>query len=269
MGTINNQSILINADFSTSGTIAVLQGIKLSIILNKNLYLLNICNKNIEENTDKLKIISQNIHNEYNIEVAYEVIYGKPNRLNKINAIASGLEKNIDPLLVIIGINNNVKGLLKLLKNSKTPIITVQEKNPSKNLYKNIIVPMDFSKEAKEKLLWAIYFGKHIGSTIHFLFAEEKDEYLLQKSEDNLMFTKKTLSNYPEIKYKIHKVNREKKSIDEYALNYSKEVELGLTIIIRNKNYIFSRPEKKLLLNREKKPIMFLNRNENFYVPCV
>lgn len=269
MGTITNQYILVNADFSTTGTIVILHGIKLSIILNKNLYLLNICNKNIEKHKDKLKIISQNIHDEYNIKVVYDVIFGKPEKLNEIKSIASGLQKNVDPLLIIIGINNNIKGLLKLIKISKTPIITAQERSPSKNFYENVIVPMDFSKETKEKLLWAIYFGKNIGSSIHFLFAKEEDEYLHQKSEDNLMFTKKTLSNYPEIKYEIHKVNRGKKSIDEYALNFTKEKIPGLIIIMRNKNYLFSRPEKKIILNKEKNSIMCLNRNENFYVPCI
>ncbi|RLD61430.1 MAG: hypothetical protein DRJ01_07895 [Bacteroidetes bacterium] len=269
MKTITNQYILVNTDFSKTGTIAVLHGIKLSILLNKNLYLININNKKIGENKNKLKIISENIHNEYNIEVAYDIIPGKPEKLNEIKSIASGLKKNIDPLLIIIGINNNIKGLLKLIKISKTPIISIQNKNLTKDFYNNIIVPMDFLKEAKEKLLWAIYFGKNIGSTIHFLFAEEKDEYLHQKSEDNLMFTKKTLSNYPNIKYKIHKINRGKKSIDECALIFTKEEIPGLIIIMRNKNYIFSRPEKKIILNNEKTSIMCLNRNENFYVPCI
>ena len=261
-----NQYILVDADLSTKGIIAILHGIKLSIILNKNLYLLNICNNNIEENKDKLKTTSQNINNEYNIDVTYYVTKGE---INKSNEIIETIVKKTDTLLIIIGINNNIKRVLKLIKNSKIPIITVQEKKPFKDCYKNIIVPMDFSKEAKEKLLWAIYFGKTIGSFIHFLFAKEKDEYLSQKSEDNLKFTKKILSNYPEVKYKIHKVVRGKKSIDEIAVNFAKETKSGLIIIIRKKNYLLSRPEKKIILNKEQIPIMCLNRNENFYVPCV
>ncbi len=261
-----NQYILVNTDLSTNGIIAILHGIKSSIILNKNLYLLNICNNNIEENKDKLKTISQNINNEYNIDVTYYVTKGV---INKTNEIIETIVKKIDPLLIIIGINNNIKMVLKLIKNSKIPIITVQEKKPLKDCYKNIVVPMDFSKEAKEKLLWAIYFSKTVGSTIHFLFAKEKDEYLLQKSEDNLVFTKKILSNYSEVKYKIHKVERGKKSVDEYAINFAKEIKSGLIIIIRNKNYFLSRPEKKIILNKEQISIMCLNRNENFYVPCV
>ncbi len=265
----SNQYILVNADFSTSGTFAILHGIILSIILKKNLYLSNTCNKNIEKNNYRLRTISQNIINEYNIGVTYNVVRGKTDKLNEIIPIATGLNTDIDPLLIITGINNNIKRVLKLIKNSKTPIITVQENKPYKNCYKDIVVPMDFSKEAKEKLLWAIYFGKNNNSTIHFLFAEEKDEFLSQKSESNLDFTKKILRNYPKIKYKIHRVVRGKKSIDEYAIDFTDKTKFGLIIIMRNKNYILSRPEKKIILNKEKIPIMCLNRNENFYVPCV
>ncbi len=105
----SNQYILVNADFSTSGTFAILHGIILSIILKKNLYLSNTCNKNIEKNNYRLRTISQNIINEYNIGVTYNVVRGKTDKLNEIIPIATGLNTDIDPLLIITGINNNIK----------------------------------------------------------------------------------------------------------------------------------------------------------------
>jgi nucleotide-binding universal stress UspA family protein len=68
---------------------------------------------------------------------------------------------------------------------STMPVIVVKtDKNP--NAYKNIVFPLDLSKESKQKMKWAIHLGKAYNSTIHVLSYKVGDEFLDNKLVANL-----------------------------------------------------------------------------------
>lgn len=73
----------------------------------------------------------------------------------------------------------------RTIRYSTTPVIVVKtDKNP--NAYKNIVFPLDLSKESKQKMKWAIHLGKAYNSTIHVLTYKVGDEFLDNKLVANL-----------------------------------------------------------------------------------
>jgi nucleotide-binding universal stress UspA family protein len=86
---------------------------------------------------------------------------------------ASGVER-------VIGSNAS-----KVISYSTTPVIVVKtDKNP--NAYKNIVFPVDLSKESKQKVKWALHIGKAYNATIHILTYKIGDEFLNIKLNANI-----------------------------------------------------------------------------------
>lgn len=86
---------------------------------------------------------------------------------------ASGVER-------VIGSNAS-----RTISYSTMPVIVVKtDKNP--NAYKNIVFPLDLSRESKQKIKWAIHLGKSYKSTIHVLTYKVSDEFLNNKLMANL-----------------------------------------------------------------------------------
>ena len=86
---------------------------------------------------------------------------------------ASGVER-------VIGSNAS-----KVISYSTTPVIVVKtDKNP--NAYKNIVFPIDLSKESKQKVKWALHLGKAYNATIHILTYKIGDEFLNIKLNANI-----------------------------------------------------------------------------------
>lgn len=86
---------------------------------------------------------------------------------------ASGAER-------VIGSNAS-----RTISHSTMPVIVVKtDKNP--NAYKNIVFPLDLSKESKQKMKWAIHLSKAYQSTIHVLTYSVSDEFLNNKLMANL-----------------------------------------------------------------------------------
>jgi nucleotide-binding universal stress UspA family protein len=65
----------------------------------------------------------------------------------------------------IIGTN-----ALRIVTEAKCPVITLKEA-PSKDAIRKIILPMDFSKESREKVVKAVHWAKLFGAEIHVISA--------------------------------------------------------------------------------------------------
>lgn len=55
---------------------------------------------------------------------------------------------------------------LRIINEATFPVITIKQK-PASNTIKNIILPLDLTKETKQKVSYAIYFGKYFNAKVH------------------------------------------------------------------------------------------------------
>ena len=204
--------------------------------------------------------------------MSYFVHHGKI--FKEISDYASKEENNVN--FVVMG-THGMKGsqklfgswALRVVAGSSVPFIVVQDDPSEKDRYTDIVFPIDFKSENKEKLQWAIFLGKYLNSKIHLYKAPVMDKDLQKKVNVNLNFAIRFLIQN-NIEYEIHTASKPGTSnFQKELLVFSKKVNADLILITTTKHitkvdYIFGAKEQYLLSNSEKIPVMCVNPKSNF-----
>lgn len=162
--------------------------------------------------------------------------------------------------------------IYKWILEAKIPSILVTEQTKSDCEYKNIIVPIDYRKESKEKMIWASYFGRFNDAIIHLIAPNEKSEGYLRTIKATLLFTKKMFEQF-KFEYKITKTECSSRNINREAIKFSKNYNSDLIVLMSNRNpgwlASYSGPTQlKSILRKEHNPILFINPLKDYYLPC-
>jgi nucleotide-binding universal stress UspA family protein len=190
--------ILIPVDFSEQSLIAVDQSYNIARMVNAEIYLLHVITENnalwglfsSKEQTDieeKLKIKLTNfaghIEEKSGIKVFALVEKGKlietiietAERL-KVKFLIVGTSSSTDFKQKIIGSN-----ALRLIREASFPVITIKGKHHRKGC-KNIVLPLDLTKETREKVSYAIHFAKYFNSVVHAVTVNvSNDTYIMNR----------------------------------------------------------------------------------------
>ncbi len=189
--------VLVPTDFSEQSDAALHQAIHLARIVNGEVVLLHVLqekkgilgklfNSSQQESFDKLvheKLEEQakEIATKHNIKVECNVNYS-----TSIHGEIIRFADEIKASIIVMGkgsiIENGVEkasiGSItsRMLRYSKIPLITIGGCNLRLG-FKNILLPLDLSKETRQKVSWAIQFAKLFKAEIHVVSAiwEEKD----------------------------------------------------------------------------------------------
>ncbi len=162
--------------------------------------------------------------------------------------------------------------IFKWILKAKIPSILVTEQTNTDCEYKNIIVPIDYKKESKEKMIWASYFGRFNNAIIHLIAPNEKSEAYLRTIKATLLFTKKMFEQF-KFEYKIVKTECKSRNINRKAIQFSKNLNSDLIVLMSNRNpgwiASWSGPSQlKSILKKEDNPILFINPLKDYYLPC-
>jgi len=156
---------------------------------------------------------------------------------------------------------------LKVLAGSNAPFIVVKSK-PSEILkISNVVFPIDFKKENKEKLQWAIFIGKNFQSKIHLFKYPVSDSDLQKKVNTNLNFAIRFLKQN-NIEYEIHTASK-KGSFANATIRFSEKINADMIIVMTTKHisifdYMFGADEQKIIDNSAKIPVMCVNPRVGF-----
>jgi nucleotide-binding universal stress UspA family protein len=266
------KSIMVTWDFSAVSYHALKHAIKLSRILKNNILLFHIVKDAAEEQEAKPKMdrAVEEISEEFREEVSYHLHQGKI--FKEIADFASVEENNIN--LVVMG-THGMKGnqklfgswALRVVVGSSVPFIVVQDEPGQKDRYTDIVFPIDFKSENKEKLQWAIFLGKYLNSKIHLYKAPIHDKDLQKKVNVNLNFAIRFLIQN-NIDYEIH-TSSKSRHFQKDILAFSKKINADMILITTTKHitkvdYMFGAKEQYLLSNKEKIPVMCVNPKSNF-----
>lgn len=264
---------MVTWDFSAVSYHALKHAIKLAHILKNNILLFHIVNGPAEEETatKRLKETAEEIKKDLGEEVGYFVHHGKI--FKEIADFASKEENKVE--LVVMG-THGMKGgqklfgswALRVIAGSSVPFIVVQEPPSDKDRYTDIVFPIDFKAENKEKLQWAIFLGKYLNSKIHLYKAPVMDKDLQKKVNVNLNFAIRFLIQN-NIEYEIHTSTKSGGKYQKELLAFSKKIQADLILITTTKHitkvdYIFGAREQYLLSNDERIPVMCVNPKSNF-----
>ncbi len=266
------KSILVTWDFSAVSYNALKHALKLSQILKNRITLFHIARDQSEKEKATVKMESEveGIRKDLGAEVGYVIQEG--NIFREIADYASKEENNVS--FVVMG-THGMKGgqklfgswALRVISGSSVPFIVVQEEPAQKERYSDIVFPIDFKSENKEKLQWAIFLGKYLNSKIHLMKAPLADKDLQKKVNVNLNFAIRFLIQN-NIEYEIQSPDKSS-NFQKEVLKYSRKINADMILITTTKHltkvdYIFGAREQYLLSNDEKIPVMCVNPKSNF-----
>jgi hypothetical protein len=277
------QQILVPVDFSEVSSNALKYAVEVARIFKCQISLLHVINNKVkssvekeEQAKEKLIPIAKKIIDCYNIPANIYVLKG--NYISIINSIIEG----INAIMIVVGLDTgkgkknkyfSAKIISTRFKTLRIPILVVQKKPPSHIPFKNIILPVDFRKQAKEKAPWSSYFSKLNNSKIHVVFKEYKDEYFIKQLHNNIKLIKRSFDTMS-VHFSIHKVENINCSIDKYAIAYAKVNLSDMVIILNTDDFaiddqLFGPAEQRLIANEEQIPVMCLNPRDDLFIPCV
>lgn len=174
-----------------------------------------------------------------------------------------------DADMVLMG-THGIKGVqkltgswaLKVIAGSNVPFLVVQDEPKSEKIFENVVMPLDFRVNEKERLRWAIKVGVEYGSRIHIILPHASDSGIQKKVNYNLAFAKKHLDSH-EIKYEIHSANKGNSFSDE-IIKLAVDIEADLILIMTTPNldftdYMFGAQEQYVIANNAKIAVMCIN----------
>lgn len=258
-----NKPILVPWDFSEVAEYALQHALEYSKATNEQIALLHIVKKQkeIEPAEEKLHGIVDKTKQETGVDIGVIV------REGSIFTGISEVVEELDATLVIMG-THGMKGMqkftgswaLKVIAGSDAPFVVVQA--PPKSEMKNIVFPVDFKREQKEKLVWAGYLVNHYKVKIHICYQPSSDSRIKAKTKSNLIFSKNYLTE-KNADFEIVALPSKKNLADE-SIHFAKEIGSNMILIMTTKNisfqdYVLGADEQQIIANPEKIPVMCIN----------
>jgi nucleotide-binding universal stress UspA family protein len=264
--------IVVPWDFTTVAEHALAHAVKISRMVGNEICLLHIVDNGIalkEENQKKvqLKQLVEENSKKFNVPITYHLSKG-----SIFSAIADYANEK-EASLVVMG-THGMKGMqkltgswaLKVIVKSKIPFIVVQDAPVDQERYHNIVFPVDYRGENKEKMKIAIFMGKYFDSKIHILVSVSSDINLTKKTNTNLNFSVKYLIQN-NIDYEIHEVPRG--NFAQQTIDFAQKINADLILIMTTKNitvadYVMGASEQYMIANSSKIPVCCVNPKATF-----
>lgn len=243
--------ILIPMDFSDQALIALDQSYNLAHFYNAEITLLYV----MEESGPLSKIFAKSIDEtaikkqieEKLYELAQETEKKKKIKINTIVAKGSVYEKvleiadMVNASMIMMGTQGTVgirkkfigSNALRVVRESKCPVVTIRGKHHREGC-KNIVLPIDLSKETREKVNKSIELGKLYGATIRVvsvLFT--LDEFLVNRLTRQMDQTKSFIQKAGvKCTAEMIKAIKGEESLSQAVVDYSNKVDADLIMIM-------------------------------------
>jgi len=264
--------IVVPWDFTHIAEHALAHAVKISRMVGNEICLLHIVDTGIshKDETQKKAQLHQTTEEstkKFNVPITYHI--SKGSIFSSIAEYANEKEAS----LVVMG-THGMKGMqkltgswaLKVIVKSKIPFIVVQDAPVDQERYHNIVFPVDFRGENKEKMQMAIFMGKYFDSKVHLLVSLSSDKNLLKKTNVNINFSVKYLIQN-NIDYEIHEVERG--NFAQQTLDFAQKINADLILIMTTKNitmadYVMGASEQFIIANSSKIPVCCVNPKATF-----
>ncbi len=257
--------IIVPWDFSEKAEFALAHALNYSRISGKEIILVHIVKKS-KDKEDALNKLNKIIE-EKNHKIPMHALVKEGNIFSTITEVIE--ETNAS--LAIMG-THGIKGMqkftgswaLKVITGSKAPFIVVQEP-PTERDVSDIIVPINFKQENKEKLVWMNFISSLFNSKFHLVYIDSHDKFAKKNILSNIKVAVEFLESKG-ISYEINKLGS-KGSLPEKTVEFAKVTDAAMIIIMTTKNigtldYVVGASEQKIIANEAKIPVMTINPRE-------
>jgi nucleotide-binding universal stress UspA family protein len=260
----SKKTILVPTDFKQVAEYALQHAIRVSGVVGQSVTLLHVVKSKdlVEEATQKLNAVAQATKQKHNILPKF--IVGVGDIVSEIARVSSELNTS----MVIMG-SESIKGkenldeywALKVITASKAPFVTIQEP-PINKRYDDIVFPIDFTVENKEKHSWISYFCDYYVSRFHLIKPNVSDPELVAKVDLNMASAVKYLDEKG-AKYQIYTVEG-KNTYAQEVLALAVNIRADLIVIMttkccEDKSFEVDPHEQFIIANAGHIPVMSIN----------
>jgi nucleotide-binding universal stress UspA family protein len=272
--------IVVPWDFTHVAENALAHAVKISRMVKNDICLLHIVDAGVKpkvegEKKALLKKVADENAKKYNMVIVSAIEKGTIFTAigDYVNQKDIPDEEKKDINLVVMG-THGMKGMqkltgswaLKVIVKSTVPFIVVQDPPVDQERYHNIVFPVDFRTENKEKTKMAIFMGKYFDSKMHILVTTSSDQGLMKKTKTNLNFAIKYLIQN-NIEYQIHEVTRG--NFAQQTIDFAQKINADLILIVTTKNitfadYVVGASEQYIIANSSKIPVCCVNPKASF-----
>jgi len=269
---INSDLILVALDLTDLSAVVVSHAAKLAELFNKKVHLVNIYEKggktnsdfhSIEERSKELERLKEKYSKNNEVEISHSIIEGS------IYETIAEVATKMDAALIMMG-THGVQGLqkisgskaLKVISSADRPFVVIDKNAKSCENYENILLPIDFAFESKQKIAWALELNKRFKSVCHLLVKHEKGE-LDQAVKNNLAYVERELE-LVNANFKVHHVTSDANFMEE-TIQYSLNNKIDLILLMVSLDTSFTvwlsggPYEQKIIANGKGIPVMVLN----------
>jgi hypothetical protein len=280
---IAKQQVLVPYDFSEASENALIYGVELARLFKCEVSIMHAIGLKqtdhkfaAAEATAKSNLItiSNNIISKHNLMVNVYVFQGG------IRDLIDKFYEKINAIAIIAGLNSHPKKghyftagrLVTDYRSLRVPLIVVHDVMARKTIYQNIILPLDFNRESKEKSAWAGHITTLNKTKVTILIRAYRDSYLAASLRNNIVLVKKLYKNI-EVDYDIIKEPDITVDIDKYAVEYAWLNKGDMIVVMATKDLdvndmLFGLKEKRIVDNKYKLTVMLINPRDDLYLPC-
>jgi nucleotide-binding universal stress UspA family protein len=237
-----------------------LEGNPLPENLNKSFLVEGIINRLEQLKNERMKNI--------NASVSYAITSGKVYRevsemANKMKAdtIVMGT-KGSPSNSAFLGSNAS-----RVVQTAPCPVVVVRERGYEKG-YQNIVLPLDLTKETKQKVDWAIKVAQYYNAKVHIFSVSQDDEYLRNRIKNNINQVEGILNNN-NIETTATTVTETNGNFAQATLDFAEEKGADLIMIMSQQErslteYIFGSYAQQIV-GRSHIPVMCINPKTNIH----
>lgn len=260
----NKNIVLVTWDFTEKSEFAVSQAIEVAKRFNGRVGLIHIVKKDSEIQPTEDKIRAYLSEKMPHLETQPDLFVKAGNIFTTISESANDMGAE----MVIMG-THGIKGMqkllgswaLKVIAHTKMPFVVIQEPY-KKNIFENIVIPVNFRKENKECVNWATYFTKNFGTKFHIITAKHTDHNFVKGIESNKYFIKKYFSSRG-IPYEMIESSGKNEFYKE-VIDYTKDNNYDSILVMTTRDigfadYVLGAQEQYIIANEFQIPVICIN----------
>jgi nucleotide-binding universal stress UspA family protein len=269
---IESDVILVALDLTDLSDVTLSHAAKLASLFQKKVHLVNIYEKggkstskfnSIDERTNELKRLAEKYIAVEKVEIEYSI------REGSIYETIADVAKTLNASLIVMG-THGVTGMqklmgskaLKVITSADRPFVVMDKTAVVCDQYKNILLPVDYAFESKQKIAWALELAKRFDSVCHLLVKHEKNEFD-KNVVNNLRYLERELKSEG-VDYKVHDVDASADFTDA-TIQYALDNKVDMIMVMVSLETTFTAwlnggpYEQKIVANGKGIPVMVLN----------
>lgn len=265
--TTMSKIILVPTDFTPIADNALEHAVAVANTINAKIALIHIVPKksHVEEAKTRLSMMLERPELK-SLDIEIDPIVRVGTIFEDIGDVAEELSAD----LIIMG-THGMKGLqfitgsraLKVITSSSTPFVVVQESKIKETGYDDIVVPLDLSKETKQKLTIVAQMAKYFKSRVHLIIPRESDEFLKNQLDRNLNYAKQFF-NEQQIELTTKVSDEKSGDFDDGIIQYASEINADLIAIMNLAanslvGMLGSSYVQNILTNEAQVPVLIVN----------